>query len=66
MHHLAVDDGKQPCYFISVRDGDGVRFSIVAWASQWPKLEGKVIEGGRATLDVRVPVDGHTSFTLAL
>lgn len=56
----------EPCYFLSVRDNDGVRFSVVAWESQWAKLEEQVIEGEKATLDVRVPVDGYASFTLAL
>jgi DNA polymerase III alpha subunit len=56
----------EPCYFLSLEDGDGERFSVVAWASQWAKLAGKVVEGNMATLDVRVPVDGFASFTLAL
>jgi DNA polymerase III alpha subunit len=56
----------EPCYFLSLQDGDGERFSVVAWASQWAKLEGKVVEGGSATLELRVPVDGYASFTLAL
>ena len=55
-----------PCYFLSLQDGDGERFSVVVWASQWAILEGKVVEGKMATLDVRVPVGDYPAFTLAL
>jgi hypothetical protein len=54
-----------PCYFLHVRDAEGLRFSIVCWDSQWAKLRGRVAIGQRATLDVRVPRGGFTSFTLA-
>jgi DNA polymerase III alpha subunit len=54
-----------PCYFLNVRDGCKINFSIVVWQSQWAKLRGEVAEGASATLDVRVPAEGFLSFTLA-
>ena len=57
--------GGEPCYFLHVRDADGLRFSIVCWVSQWGRLQERVTVGRQATLDVKVPADGFDSFTLA-
>lgn len=54
-----------PCYFLHVKDSDGLRFSVVCWEAQWPKVRERVTVGQQATLDVKVPAGDHSSFTLA-
>lgn len=53
-----------PCYFLNCRDGQKIKFSVVAWEWQMEGL-GEVDEGKKAILDVRVPKKGFTAFTLA-
>jgi hypothetical protein len=53
----------QPCYFLTVKDEEEAKFSIVVWESQMD--QGVVAEGKIVTLDVRVPKQPYTSFTLA-
>jgi DNA polymerase III alpha subunit len=55
----------EPCYFLSCRDAEGLTFSVVVWESQWSRFQGRLKEGSKATLDVRVPKEGFTAFTLA-
>ena len=55
----------EPCYFLSCRDAEGLTFSVVVWESQWSRFQGRLKEGGKATLDVRVPKEGFSAFTLA-
>jgi DNA polymerase III alpha subunit len=54
-----------PCYFLSCRDAEGMTFSVVVWESQWSRYQGRLKEGSKATLDVRVPKEGFSAFTLA-
>jgi hypothetical protein len=53
------------CYFLQVRDDEGLRFSIVCWSSQWIRLRGRITVGQRATLAVKVPAGDYSAFTLA-
>lgn len=55
-----------PCYFLNVRDANGVRFSVVCWDWQWAVVRPGVVQGEPATLDVLVPGDGFRSFRLAV
>jgi DNA polymerase III alpha subunit len=54
-----------PCYFLSCRDAEGMTFSVVVWDSQWSRFQGRLKEGSKVTLDVRVPKEGFSAFTLA-
>jgi hypothetical protein len=57
-------NGK-PCYFLLLRDAEGLQFSVVCWDWQWERLQGRAYPGAKAALDVKVPADGFNSFTLA-
>jgi hypothetical protein len=67
---LKVDEREtstgKPCYFLNVRDADGLHFSVVCWDWQWERLRGRAYPGVKAALDVRVPADGYNSFTLVV
>ena len=52
------------CYFLHVRDADGLKFSVVCWHSQWEEVRESVAVGEKATLDVKVPAEGYQSFRL--
>lgn len=54
-----------PCYFLNCRDAQGMTFSVVCWDWQWTQFGGRVAEGATLPLDVRVPKDGFSAFTLA-
>ena len=54
-----------PCYFLSCRDTEGMTFSLVVFDSQWSNFQESVVVGSMQTLDVRVPKEGFSSFTLA-
>lgn len=54
-----------PCFFLSCRDSKGKSFSVVVWNTQMESLQDELEERAKMTLDVRVPKDGFTAFTLA-
>jgi DNA polymerase III alpha subunit len=54
-----------PCYFLQCRDADELMFSVICWDWQWERLQGETEAGKSVTLDVRVPRDEYTAFTLA-
>ena len=54
-----------PCYFLSCRDAETMTFSVVVWDSQWSRFQDKATEGANLTLDLRVPKEGCSAFTLA-
>ncbi len=54
-----------PYYFVQCRDEEGMTFSVVVWDSQWSRLQGRVQEGAKLELGVRVPKEGYTAFNLA-
>ena len=43
---------------------EGMAISIVVWASQWSRFQGQMKEGSKVTLDVRVPKEGYSAFSL--
>jgi DNA polymerase III alpha subunit len=53
------------CYFLSCRDEDNVRFSIVVWEVQMDEMRESVEEGKVVIVDVKVPKPGYSAFTLA-
>jgi DNA polymerase III alpha subunit len=55
----------EPCYFLSCRDEEAMVFSVVVWEWQWARFQGGVEEGTTLALDVRVPKEGFSAFTLA-
>ena len=54
-----------PCFFLLCRDAEGLAFSVVVWESQWSRFQGRLKEGDKVTLDVRVPRGDFSAFTLA-
>lgn len=60
-----VTRNGDPCFFLDVRDADGLRFPIIVWDWQMARFQGAVAEGQTITLDVRVPKDGYQAFNLA-
>lgn len=63
--HERETKAGDPCYFLSCRDAEGMTFSVVVWHSQWSRFQGRLKEGSKVTLDVRVPKEGFSAFTLA-
>jgi DNA polymerase III alpha subunit len=53
------------CYFLHCHDDDKTRFDLVLWRWQYEQLQGEVVEGVSLQVDVRVPKDGYSAFTLA-
>jgi hypothetical protein len=51
-------------YFLTCRDAEGMTLSVVCWDWQWSRFEGQELEGKQLTLDVRVPKEGFTAFTM--
>jgi len=54
-----------PCYFLACRDAEGMTFSVVVWDSQWSRIQGQVEKGSKLAIDVRVPKEGYSAFTMA-
>jgi single-stranded DNA-binding protein len=55
----------EPCYFLKCQDAQASTFSVVVWDWQWERLQEQITEGSRITVDVRVPREGYSAFTLA-
>ena len=55
----------EPCYFLHCRDAERIKFSVVCWDWQWARFQGRVEEGTKLALDVRVPKGGFSAFSLA-
>ena len=55
----------EPCYFLSCRDAEDEHFCIVVWESQWSRFQDRLKEGSQLSLDMRVPKEGFSAFTLA-
>ncbi len=55
----------QPYYFLQCRDEEGMEFSVVVWSSQFARHQGHMKEGAKLEIDIRLPGEGYTAFSLA-
>jgi DNA polymerase III alpha subunit len=55
-----------PYYFVQCRDEEGMQFSVVVWASQYARIQSKAQRGATLAIDIRVPKEGYSAFTLAI
>ena len=62
--HERETKAGDPCYFVNCRDSEGMAMSIVVWESQWSRIQEQMKVGSKVTLDVRVPRDGYSAFSL--
>lgn len=56
---------RSPYYFLQCLDEEEMAFSVVVWSSQWARLQGRVKDGAKLEIDVRVPREGYSAFNLA-
>jgi hypothetical protein len=64
VYERTTKDGN-PCYFLHCRDTAGIQFCVVCWDWQWARLQGRAEEGKSLSLDLRVPREGFSAFSLA-
>jgi DNA polymerase III alpha subunit len=60
-----VTRNGDPCFFLDVRDTEGLRFPVIVWDWQMAKFRETFSEKETVVMDVRVPKEGFHAFTLA-